>query len=154
MITLHQFQAVGDLRCQSKNRGVSGFSGFPCRDASLRNEGCFFLVPAGRSLLRSTTVPERNRGRSPCITARVFLVFVGIEYMLFVNSCRILCILCGLVGENYSRGSRMVLSPPLLAECSNMLIINTLSQNPAIHAIDYPTGKRERRHKTHALCRR
>ena len=93
-------------------------------------------------MLRSTTVPERNRGRSPCITARVFLVFVGIEYMLFVNSCRILCILCGLVGENYSRGSRMVLTPPLLAECSNMLIINTLSQNPAIHAIDYPTGKK------------
>ena len=68
---------VGDLRCQSKNRGVSCFSGFPCRDASLRNESCFFLVPAGRSLLRNTTVPERNRGRSPCITARVFLVFVG-----------------------------------------------------------------------------
>ena len=96
---------VGDLRWLSKNRGVSCFSGFPCRDASLRNEGCFFLVPAGRSLLRSTTVPERNRGRSPCITARVLLVFVGIEYMLFVNSCRILCVLCGLArGNNHDKG--------------------------------------------------
>ena len=70
-----------------KNRGISGFPGFPCRDASLRNEGCFFLVPAGRSLLRSTTVPERNRGRSPCITARVFIVFVGKEYTLSVICC-------------------------------------------------------------------
>ena len=62
-------------------------------------------------MLRSTTVPERNRGRSPCITARVFLVFVGIEYMLFVNSCRILCVLCGLARGNHSRGSRMGINP-------------------------------------------
>ena len=66
---------AGALRWLSKNRGVSCFSGFPCRDASLRNEGCFFLVPAGRSLLRSTTAPERNRGHSPCITAMVFTGF-------------------------------------------------------------------------------
>ena len=102
---LHQFQAVGDLRCQSKNRGVSCFSGFPCRDASLRNEGCFFLVPAGRSLLRSTTVPERNRGRSPCITARVFPVFVGtICHFLALRSLRL--------GERKSpTDSRMGINP-------------------------------------------
>ena len=58
--------------------GISGFAGFPCGDASLRNEGCFFPVPACRSLLRSKPTPERNRGRSPCITAMVFLVFVWI----------------------------------------------------------------------------
>ena len=74
--------------CRYSNpSGISGFYGFPCRDASLRNEGCFFLVPAGRSLLRSTTVPERNRGRSPCITARVFIVFVGKEYEFFMIRC-------------------------------------------------------------------
>ena len=56
--------------------GISGFAGFPCGDASLRNEGCFFPVPVCRSLLRSKPTPERNRGRSPCITAMVFLVFV------------------------------------------------------------------------------
>ena len=74
--------------CRYSNpSGISGFYGFPCRDASLRNEGCFFLVPAGRSLLRSTTVPERNRGRTPCITARIFIVFVGKEYTLSVICC-------------------------------------------------------------------
>ncbi|WP_288919578.1 hypothetical protein, partial [uncultured Prevotella sp.] len=49
------------------------------RDASLRNEGCFFPVPAGRNLLRSTTAPERNRGHSPCITAMVFTGFCRIK---------------------------------------------------------------------------
>ena len=95
----------GALRWLSKNRGVSCFSGFPYRDASLRNEGCFFLVPAGRSLLRSTTVPERNRGRSPCITARVFPVFVGtICHFLALRSLRL--------GERKSpTDSRMGINP-------------------------------------------
>ena len=92
----------GALRWLRKNRGISGFLGFPCRDASLRSEGCFFLVPAGRSLLRSTTVPERNRGRSPCITARVFIVFVGKEYEFFMICCAQLCVLCGLAREKSS----------------------------------------------------
>ena len=112
---------VGDLRWLSKNRGVSCFSGFPCRDASLRNEGCFFLVPAGRSLLRSTTVPERNRGRSPCITARVFPVFVGtICHFLALRSLRL--------GERKSpTDSRVGINPtPTVAECSNVLIISVL----------------------------
>ncbi|WP_288920321.1 hypothetical protein, partial [uncultured Prevotella sp.] len=33
-----------------------------CSDSSLRNEGCFFLVPVCRSLLRSKLAPERNIG--------------------------------------------------------------------------------------------
>ena len=38
------------------------FSWFSCSDSSLRNEGCFFLVPVCRSLLRSKLAPERNIG--------------------------------------------------------------------------------------------
>ena len=98
-------------------------------------------------MLRSTTVPERNRGRSPCITARVFLVFVKKEYALFVNHWRSLCVLCGFARKNHPRGNRMVIphhlrcnslfiSPavgrmginptPTVAECSNVLIISVL----------------------------
>jgi len=53
---------AGALRWLSKNRGVSCFSGFPCRAASLRNEGCFFPVPTCRSLLRSKSAQGRNIG--------------------------------------------------------------------------------------------
>ena len=38
------------------------FSWFYCSDSSLRNEGCFFLVPVCRSSLRSKPAPERNIG--------------------------------------------------------------------------------------------
>mgnify|MGYP003426801265 CR=1 FL=1 len=116
-------------------RGDSGFPGFPCRDASLRNEGCFFLVPVGRSLLRSTTVPERNRGRSPCITARVFRVFVKKEYALFVNHWRSLCVLCGLARKNHPRGNRMVKSPTLSAVYS--LCISPAVGRMGINPIPY-----------------
>ena len=79
MITLHQFQAVGDLRCQSKNRGVSCFSGFPCRDASLRDEGCFFLVPAGRSLLRSRRYQKETEGAALASRQGFFLFLLELN---------------------------------------------------------------------------
>ena len=124
------------IPCRCGNpRGDSGFPGFPCRDASLRNEGCFFLVPAGRSLLRSTTVPERNRGRSPCITARVFRVFVKKEYALFVNHWRSLCVLCGFARKNHPRGNRMVKSPTLSAVYS--LCISPAVGRMGINPIPY-----------------
>ena len=116
-------------------------------------------MPAGRSLLRSTTVPERNRGRSPCITTRVFLVFVKKEYALFVNHWRSLCVLCGFARKNHPRGNRMVKNPtlsavyslcispavgrmginptPTVAECSKVLIINVLHVSFCIRWLCY-----------------
>jgi hypothetical protein len=52
------------LKVRDKTLGIRNFNalacfnGFPCRDASLRNEG---------------------NGRSPCITARVLFVFVKVS---------------------------------------------------------------------------
>ena len=70
------------ILCSCISQGVSCFSGFPCRDASLRNEGCFFPVPTCRSLLRSKSASGRNTGRSPCITAMVFTVFCLLGFEL------------------------------------------------------------------------
>ena len=113
--------------CRYSNpSGISGFYGFPCRDASLRNEG--FLPGADLPKLASKHDGTRKKQRAnPLHHGKGFYCFCQKGIHVVSDLLRTAFASFAAWRENHSRGNRMGINPtPTAAECCKYLSISGL----------------------------